>query len=120
MRSKEEAHDYRYFPEPDLVPLRISEQWLASVQAVHAGAAGGASARASSKNTGYREYDAQRADGRPRHQPNISRRSGHRVSGDPKTAANWVMGDLAGAAESRGQGDCGVAGECGASGRVDR
>src|SRR5262249_51999520 len=29
MRSKEDAHDYRYFPEPDLVPLRISEQWLA-------------------------------------------------------------------------------------------
>ena len=29
MRSKEDAHDYRYFPEPDLVPLRISEEWLA-------------------------------------------------------------------------------------------
>src|SRR5580765_2170111 len=29
MRSKEHAHDYRYFPEPDLVPLRVSETWLA-------------------------------------------------------------------------------------------
>ena len=28
MRSKEHAHDYRYFPEPDLVPLRVSELWL--------------------------------------------------------------------------------------------
>ncbi len=28
MRSKEQAHDYRYFPEPDLVPLRVSEHWL--------------------------------------------------------------------------------------------
>jgi len=28
MRSKEEAHDYRYFPDPDLVPLGISEQWV--------------------------------------------------------------------------------------------
>lgn len=28
MRSKEEAHDYRYFPDPDLVPLHLSEEWL--------------------------------------------------------------------------------------------
>lgn len=28
MRSKEEAHDYRYFPEPDLVPVYVSEEWI--------------------------------------------------------------------------------------------
>src|SRR5205085_12532706 len=32
MRSKEHAHDYRYFPEPDLVPLRVSEHWLEEVK----------------------------------------------------------------------------------------
>src|SRR5438445_5418918 len=32
MRSKEHAHDYRYFPEPDLVPLRVSENWLEEVK----------------------------------------------------------------------------------------
>src|SRR3954447_6094959 len=32
MRSKEHAHDYRYFPEPDLVPLRVSEKWLESIK----------------------------------------------------------------------------------------
>jgi aspartyl-tRNA(Asn)/glutamyl-tRNA(Gln) amidotransferase subunit B len=32
MRSKEEAHDYRYFPEPDLVPLAIGEEWIEQVR----------------------------------------------------------------------------------------
>jgi aspartyl-tRNA(Asn)/glutamyl-tRNA(Gln) amidotransferase subunit B len=33
MRSKEDAHDYRYFPDPDLLPLEISAEWIASVRA---------------------------------------------------------------------------------------
>jgi aspartyl-tRNA(Asn)/glutamyl-tRNA(Gln) amidotransferase subunit B len=32
MRGKEEAHDYRYFPDPDLMPVRISEEWLESLK----------------------------------------------------------------------------------------
>jgi aspartyl-tRNA(Asn)/glutamyl-tRNA(Gln) amidotransferase subunit B len=32
MRGKEEAHDYRYFPDPDLVPVRIDPEWLSSLQ----------------------------------------------------------------------------------------
>ncbi len=32
MRSKEFAHDYRYFPDPDLLPVRVQESWLAEVR----------------------------------------------------------------------------------------
>jgi aspartyl-tRNA(Asn)/glutamyl-tRNA(Gln) amidotransferase subunit B len=33
MRTKEEAHDYRYFPDPDLLPLVVSEEWLEEIKA---------------------------------------------------------------------------------------
>lgn len=33
MRSKEDAHDYRYFPEPDLMPLEISQEWIERIKA---------------------------------------------------------------------------------------
>jgi aspartyl-tRNA(Asn)/glutamyl-tRNA(Gln) amidotransferase subunit B len=32
MRSKEDAHDYRYFPDPDLLPLELSEQWIEEIR----------------------------------------------------------------------------------------
>ncbi len=32
MRTKEDAHDYRYFPDPDLLPLEVSEQWIDSIK----------------------------------------------------------------------------------------
>ena len=32
MRTKEEAHDYRYFPEPDLVPLEVSQEWISEIR----------------------------------------------------------------------------------------
>lgn len=34
MRSKEDAHDYRYFPDPDLLPLEITEEWIKQVRAM--------------------------------------------------------------------------------------
>jgi len=91
MRSKEEAHDYRYFPEPDLVPLQIGEAWLAGIQATMPELPARKRARFL-EEYGLSEYDADVLT--------ASRATSEyfetvaRVSGNPKMAANWVMGDL--------------------------
>jgi aspartyl-tRNA(Asn)/glutamyl-tRNA(Gln) amidotransferase subunit B len=91
MRSKEQAHDYRYFPEPDLVPLRIGEQWLASVQASMPELPARKRARFI-EEYGLSPYDAgvltaSRAT-------SVYFETVAAVSGNPKMAANWAMGDL--------------------------
>ena len=92
MRSKEDAHDYRYFPEPDLVPLRISEQWLASVR--DAAPELPASRRARFMEAyGLREYDAQVLTAERATADYFEKVAV--ASGDARAAANWVMGDLA-------------------------
>ena len=91
MRSKESAHDYRYFPEPDLVPVHVSEQWLERVRSSTPELP--ASRRARFVDSyGLREYDA--------HVLTITREISDyfeqvvKASGDARSAANWVMGDL--------------------------
>lgn len=100
MRSKEHAHDYRYFPEPDLVPLRISDQWLAEVKSQMPELPSKMRARFI-ESYGLREYDAQALT----QTRAISEyyETAARVSGDPKAAANWVMGDLSGALNAVGK-----------------
>jgi aspartyl-tRNA(Asn)/glutamyl-tRNA(Gln) amidotransferase subunit B len=100
MRSKEHAHDYRYFPEPDLVPLRISERWLAEVRSSMPELPSRKRARFIA-DYGLRPYDAavltqSRA---------LSEyfETAAQVSSDPKTAANWVMGDLMGNLNTAGK-----------------
>ncbi|HEY4089171.1 MAG TPA: Asp-tRNA(Asn)/Glu-tRNA(Gln) amidotransferase subunit GatB [Bryobacteraceae bacterium] len=92
MRSKEDAHDYRYFPEPDLAPLRISEKWLADVRSAMPELPS-AKRKRFIESYGLSEYDADvltqsRATGEY-YDEVVS------VSKDAKAAANWVMGDLA-------------------------
>jgi aspartyl-tRNA(Asn)/glutamyl-tRNA(Gln) amidotransferase subunit B len=91
MRSKEEAHDYRYFPEPDLVPLQVSPEWLASVKATLPELPAPRRARFVGE-FGLREYDADVLTQTRAVSDYFEAVA--RVSGDAKTAANWVMGDL--------------------------
>jgi len=93
MRSKEHAHDYRYFPEPDLVPLRVSEHWLHEVKSRLPELPADRRDRFVSEY-GLREYDAQVLS--------LTRAVGDyfeiaaKLSGDGRTTANWVVGDLMG------------------------
>jgi len=94
MRSKEEAHDYRYFPEPDLTPLKVSEKWLEEVRATMPELPAAKKARFVDEY-GLRESDAQVLVA-TRAMSDFYEKVAE-ASGDPKTAANWVMGDLLGA-----------------------
>ncbi len=92
MRSKENAHDYRYFPEPDLVPLKISDEWLAKTRATMPELP--ASRRDRFINEyGLREYDAQVLTAERSTSEYFEQVV--KSSGDARAAANWVMGDLA-------------------------
>jgi aspartyl-tRNA(Asn)/glutamyl-tRNA(Gln) amidotransferase subunit B len=100
MRSKEEAHDYRYFPEPDLLPLRISEKWQAEIRATMPELPGARRARFI-ESYGLREYDAEVLTS-TRALAEFYEEVAE-VSKDPKAAANWVMGDLAGLLKAGGK-----------------
>ena len=91
MRSKEEAHDYRYFPEPDLQPLRVSPEW---VNTVRAGLPELPEHRRHRFIEEYRipEYDAgvltQTTDLADFFEETA------KVSENPKAASNWVMREV--------------------------
>jgi len=94
MRSKEEAHDYRYFPEPDLMPLIVSDEWKEEIRSSMAELPTAKRARFV-EHYGLRDYDAgvltltqTMAD----YFEQVAEKSG-----DAKAAANWVQGELAGA-----------------------
>ncbi|HLH38236.1 MAG TPA: Asp-tRNA(Asn)/Glu-tRNA(Gln) amidotransferase subunit GatB [Bryobacteraceae bacterium] len=92
MRSKEQAHDYRYFPEPDLVPLEISEAWLEEIRK-QVPELPAARRRRFVESYGLREYDAGVLTA-TRAMSDYFETAAAR-SQDPRAAANWVMGDLA-------------------------
>ena len=91
MRSKEDAKDYRYFPDPDLPPIHISDQWIQDLKA---------------KLPEFREEKQQRYQkeyGLPAYDAEILTESRYladlfeetaALSGNPKKTANWFMGEV--------------------------
>jgi aspartyl-tRNA(Asn)/glutamyl-tRNA(Gln) amidotransferase subunit B len=92
MRSKEEAHDYRYFPEPDLLPLEISREWLAGIREAMPELPA-VKRKRFVEGYGLSEYDAQVLTA-TRALADFYEQVAE-ASGDPKLAANWTTGDLA-------------------------
>jgi len=91
MRSKEESHDYRYFPEPDLLPLGVDQEWLDSIRG------------------SLPELPAERIKrfmdqhGLPKYDSEVLTSSGEladyfelcvRETGDTKMVSNWIMSEL--------------------------
>jgi aspartyl-tRNA(Asn)/glutamyl-tRNA(Gln) amidotransferase subunit B len=91
MRSKEDSHDYRYFPEPDLPPLRVEAGWLAEIRA---GLPELPAARRERYATdfGLSAYDAAVLVAEPRATALFEGVRAAAPSIEAKVAANWVTG----------------------------
>ncbi|MCW5633428.1 MAG: Asp-tRNA(Asn)/Glu-tRNA(Gln) amidotransferase subunit GatB [Rubrivivax sp.] len=91
MRSKEDAHDYRYFPDPDLPPLVIAPEWVQRVRAALPELPA-AMAERFQRDDGLPAYDAAmmtQSLGFARFYEAV-----RDASGEPKLAANWLMGEV--------------------------
>jgi aspartyl-tRNA(Asn)/glutamyl-tRNA(Gln) amidotransferase subunit B len=93
MRGKEEAHEYRYFPEPDLVPVEVDAEW---VEGIRLGLPELPTERRKRFMAEYDipAYDAQFLTATPQMADFFNETA--RLSNDPKTSSNWIMGDLSG------------------------
>lgn len=91
MRSKEEAHDYRYFPDPDLVPLKLDDEWIEGFRADLPELPAVRTKRFVS-DYGLPEYDATILTA----SKNMADYFEVCVKqfDQPKTVSNWVMGEL--------------------------
>ena len=100
MRSKEEAHDYRYFPEPDLLPLKLEKAWIEKLQG-ELPELPGARMRRFMKDFGLSDEDALLLTSTPALAGYFEDCVG--LSGNPRASANWIMGDLAYALKNTGK-----------------
>jgi aspartyl-tRNA(Asn)/glutamyl-tRNA(Gln) amidotransferase subunit B len=100
MRSKEEANDYRYFPDPDLLPVALDDAFIEGVRATLPELPDQKAARFS-KQYSLSPYDAGVLTA-SRELAAFYEEVAKGAAGDPKLAANWVMGELAAALNQGG------------------
>ena len=93
MRSKEEANDYRYFPDPDLLPVKLDAAFIESVRATLPELPDHKAARFAA-HYGLSPYDAGVLTA-SRELADYYEEAVRAVPKEPKLAANWVMGELA-------------------------
>jgi aspartyl-tRNA(Asn)/glutamyl-tRNA(Gln) amidotransferase subunit B len=99
MRSKEQAHDYRYFPEPDLLPLVVDEKWQAAIRAILP------ELPEARRERMMKEYGITAGDA---HTLTLTRaladqfESAARSAKNPKRVANLVQGELLGRLKAHG------------------
>ncbi len=91
MRTKEDAHDYRYFPDPDLPPLAIAPAWVERVRSEMSELPDVMAARFQS-DYGLTAYDADAMTQSGAFAAYFE--TAAKASGQPKLAANWLMGDV--------------------------
>jgi aspartyl-tRNA(Asn)/glutamyl-tRNA(Gln) amidotransferase subunit B len=99
MRSKEEAHDYRYFPCPDLLPLEIEQAWVDDI-AAHLPELPDAKKARFMADFGLTEYDASVLTADVVNAAYFEAVAG--LAGDGKLAANWVINELFGRLKKEG------------------
>ena len=101
MRGKEEANDYRYFPDPDLLPLVIDEAFIAAARAALPELPDAKKQRFMNQY-GLSAYDAGVLTA-SRELGAYYEETVAALGGEPKLCANWVMGDLAGFLNKEGK-----------------
>jgi aspartyl-tRNA(Asn)/glutamyl-tRNA(Gln) amidotransferase subunit B len=99
MRSKEQAHDYRYFPEPDLLPLVVDEKWQAEIRRTLPELPEARRKRMVA-DYGITDYDAQVLTATKSFADQFEQAA--RAAKNPKRVANLVQGELMGRLKAKG------------------
>ena len=100
-RSKEGSHDYRYFPEPDLPPLVLEQDWIDRLTHAMPELPDARRDRYRTSHVGLSDYDIDVLTSSVALGDYFEHVA--RQSGDPKTAANWMLGEVLASLKSTGQ-----------------